>query len=172
MHITKSYFNGNQIRLNIHSTDAAEIESWVNFFYNIGAYNVPFAEQRIETPLTEITMPRERLHSALHSYYEGKLMAERCEKKGKKYLPHSSNLPTNVEKQADEMVQNFLDNMPEEVYGKQCYKGIETCVDLNNKPKTTFDENVLKGEVTPNFGWHHIATPRNFSCYRPAPVED
>lgn len=149
MQITKSYFSGNQIRLNIRSEDKSEIESWVNFFYNIGAYNVPMAEQKIETPVTEINMPRERLTHCLHSYYEGKLMAERCEKKGLKYSPCSSNLPTNVKKQVDRIVHDFLNNMPEEVYG---YRQSIGMIENGSMPSNDL--------------------PKNFSCYCSVPVED
>lgn len=146
MHITKSYFNGNQIRLNLHSADEAEIESWVNFFYNIGAYNVPFAEQKIETPLTEISMPRERLTSCLQSYHEGKLLEARREANQHIVI---KNVPESIKEHAAEITKNFLDNMPEEVYGYNRAIGMS---ENGSMPKSD--------------------APTNFSCHRPAPVED
>lgn len=146
MHITKSYFNGNQIRLNIHSEDKSEIESWVNFFYNIGAYNVPFAEQKIETPVTEINMPRERLMTSLQSYHEGKLMEARREANQHIVI---KNVPESIKEHAAEITKNFLDNMPEEVYG------------YNRAIGMSENGSMPKSEI-----------PQNFSCYRPAPMED
>jgi hypothetical protein len=146
MHITKSYFNGNQIRLNLHSDNAAEIESWVNFFYNIGAYNVPMAEQNIETPVTEINMPRERLMTSLQSYHEGKLLEARREANGVLKL---RNIPIEIVEQAEGIVHDFLNNMPDEVCGYRQPIGMSE------------NGSMPKSEI-----------PQNFSCYRSAPVEE
>lgn len=144
MQITKSQFNGTMTRLNLHSYDAQEIESWVNFFYNIGAYNVPMTEQKIETPVTEINMPTKRLHGCLQSYYEGKLMEARREANGVLKL---RNTPIEIVEQAKTIVNDFLNNMADEVYG---YRRVIGMSENGSMPSSDL--------------------PKNFSCYCSAPV--